>query len=112
MNAYQIETTTVFVGGVTTTLLKGSFGAPAGGDEIAKTVAARMAELENEHGQLALWNGPATVVASFAVGHVLAHRFGAVGVYDPKLLGYVVAVSHDPERPVGDIIPESAVTSG
>ena len=46
---------------------------------------------------------------SFALAHAVSHVYGAVAVYDPKLDGYVVAVSHDPEYPVGALISEEVV---
>jgi CRISPR-associated protein Csx3 len=36
--------------------------------------------------------------------HKVAHLFGAVACFDPKLAKYVVAISHDPAYAVGDLI--------
>lgn len=47
---------------------------------------------------------PASLPAACAIAHAIAHRFSAVGVFDPKLNGYVVAVTHDPEVELGSII--------
>lgn len=33
------------------------------------------------------------------------HLFGVVAVFDPKISGYVVAITHDPAFKVGDVIP-------
>ena len=48
-----------------------------------------------------LLHGPASLAAVAVIVHHVAHLFGAVGVFDPKLNGYVVVVSHD------DVLPEA-----
>lgn len=88
--------------------LKLSFGAPAQNDQIVKDVAARLAEM-NTNGELAgggliKLNGPASLPVAVAITHAIAHLFSAVAVFDPKLGGYVVAVSHDPAFTVGQIV--------
>ncbi len=56
-------------------------------------------------GRLVLVNGPASLPVACVLAHYLAHRFGAVAVYDPKLGSYVVSITHDPEYPLGALIP-------
>lgn len=90
-------------------LLKLSFGAPAQNDTIVCDAVAEMQKLKQEHGPLVLLNGPASLPVAVAIAHAIAHQFGAVGVFDPKMNGYVVAVSHDPKRPIGSVIPTSDV---
>lgn len=86
-------------------LLKIGFGEQqATNDVIVKDAQAQCVQLGDIGGKLCLLNGPASLPVAFVLCHHLAHRFGAVAVFDPKLGGYVVAVSHDPDNPVGKVI--------
>ena len=89
-------------------VLKLAFGAPAQNDQIVKDAVARLSEMdasgELSGGGVILLNGPASLPVACAIAHAIAHRFSAVGVFDPKLNGYVVAVTHDPEVELGSII--------
>jgi CRISPR-associated protein Csx3 len=40
-----------------------------------------------------------------ALAHAVAHLYGYVACYDPKLQGYVVAISHDPSFRPGQLLP-------
>lgn len=90
-------------------VLKVGFGKPAENSQIVQDALARLDEMiasgELAGGGLIKVNGPASLPVGMVLCHALAHRFGAVGVFDPKMAGYVVAVSHDPARKVGDLIP-------
>jgi CRISPR-associated protein Csx3 len=85
------------------------FGTPAENTQIVQDAIGRLEEMvasgELAGGDLIKVNGPASLPVGMVICHALAHRFGAVAVLDPKLGGYVVAVSHDPARKVGDFIP-------
>ena len=89
--------------------LKLAFGAPASNDVIVKDAVARLGEMdasgELSGGGIILLNGPASLPVACAIAHAIAHRFSAVGVFDPKLNGYVVAVTHDPSVILGSVIP-------
>jgi CRISPR-associated protein Csx3 len=50
-------------------------------------------------------NGPASLPVAFALCHEIAHKYGFVAIWDPKLGQYVVAVSHDPSVAVGTLLP-------
>jgi CRISPR-associated protein Csx3 len=50
------------------------------------------------------FSGPASLPVAMALAHLVAHLFGYVACWDPKLSGYVVAISHDPEVPPGRLI--------
>ena len=50
------------------------------------------------------FNGPASLPVAMALAHAVAHKFGYVACYDPKLSGYVVAISHDPDIRPGRLI--------
>lgn len=91
------------------TLLKISFGAPAQNDQIVKDAAAALEGAALAGGELVLLNGPASLPAACVIAHAVAHRFKAVGVFDPKMGGYVVAISHDENRPLGTFIPATEV---
>ncbi len=101
MPAYRIERNN--------NILKLAFGEPAQNDQIVRDAVARLSEMEQagelSGGGLVLLNGPASLPVAVAIAHSLVHRFSAVGVFDPKLNGYVVAVTHDPAYELGAIIP-------
>ncbi len=89
-------------------VLKIGFGAPAANDQIVRDAVARLTEMdasgELSGGGTILLNGPASLPVACAIAHAIAHRFSAVGVFDPKLNGYVVAVTHDPAVELGSVI--------
>lgn len=89
-------------------VLRVGFGDPAQNNQIVRDAAASLAELETSGqlpgGKLVRINGPASLPAALVLGHHLAHRYGSVAVFDPKLGSYVVAISHDPGLKLGDLI--------
>jgi CRISPR-associated protein Csx3 len=94
------------------TLLHLAFGERATNDVIVREVDARMRELKGgvlKGGRLVLLNGAASLPAIAVIVHHVDHLFGAVGVFDPKLSGYVIVVSHEPAFAVGNVLPEDAV---
>lgn len=88
------------VGG--STLFTIGFGDPGNNTDIVREVDAMQL---NGCGMLALISGPASLPVAFVLCHKLAHRYGAIGVFDPKLSGFVIAVSHNPDFKVGDFLP-------
>lgn len=96
--------------GVTTVRI--GFGEPGTNTEIVPDAVAAMADLPLAGGRGIHLNGPASLPVAMAIAHAVAHRYGYVACYDPKLLGYVVAISHDPSRRVGELVPGGAVTPG
>ena len=82
------------------------FGSPATNAEICQEVVKTASELFSGRGGSALRvNGPASLPVAFVLGHTVAHLYGCVAVWDPKMQGYVVAISHGgPE--VGSLLPE------
>ncbi|MDO8512190.1 MAG: CRISPR-associated protein Csx3 [bacterium] len=87
------------------TTLKIGFGSPAQNDQIVKDAVAAVKALGLTGGKLVKLNGPASLPVAVAIGHEVAHLFGAVAVFDPKLGNkYVVVVSHDPDFAVGSVI--------
>lgn len=91
------------------TLLRLFFGTPAQNDQIVRDAAQALADLGLPGGELVLLNGPATNVAMCAIAHGVGHLYQAVGVFDPKMAGYVVAVAHSDRYSVGDVIPAGEV---
>jgi len=85
-------------------VMKVSFGAPAQNDDIVRDAVAGVKALNLQGGKLLKINGPASLPVAIAIGHEVSHLYGAIGVFDPKLGKYVVAVSHDAEYKVGDLI--------
>ena len=55
-------------------------------------------------GKVTLVNGPASLPVACVLAHALSHVTKAIGVFDPKLAGYVIAVSHDPAYKVGSLL--------
>lgn len=92
----------------TNNVLRLAFGEPEGNNQIVLDAVKRLDEMEKKGelggGGVILLNGPASLPVAVAIAHTIAHRFSAVGVFDPKLNGYVVAVSHDREHELGSII--------
>jgi len=99
-----MTTTTYNVTREDNNVLKLSFGAPAQNDQIVRDAVAAVKALGLEGGKVVKFNGPASLPVAIAIAHEVAHIYGAVAAFDPKLGKYVVAVSHDPDFAVGDLI--------
>ncbi len=89
-------------------VLKLSFGTPASNTEIVKDAVAEVRRLM-ESGELVpekviKLNGPASLPVAVALTNSLASSFEVIAVFDPKLNGYVVAISSDSEHEVGSIL--------
>ncbi len=84
-------------------LLRLSFGTPAQNDQIVKDAVSALGELALTGGQSVYLNGPASLPVACAIAHGVAHLFREVAVFDPKMAGYVVAVSHG-GREVGSVV--------
>lgn len=90
-------------------VLKVNFGEPAQNDQIVQDAATRLDQL-TASGQLAggpllKVNGPASLPVAFVIAHKVAHLYGAIACYDPKLGGkYVVCISHNPAYKLGQLI--------
>ena len=89
------------------TLLRLAFGEPASNDVMVRDVDRRMKELKGREltgGRLVLLNGAASLPVIAVIIHHVAHLFGAVAIYDPKLQRYVIVASHGSELEVGEIL--------
>jgi CRISPR-associated protein Csx3 len=85
-------------------LLHVRFGTAAENDQIVRDAEAAMQTLNLKGGSLVKFNGRASLPVAMVLCHAVAHMFGAVAVFDPKLGKYVVCVSHDPKRPIGALL--------
>jgi len=89
-------------------VLRVGFGDPAQNDQIVKDAMTRLDEMaaagELTGGDVIRVNGPASLPVAMVLCHKVAHLYGAVACFDPKLGKYVVAVSHNPAFQVGALI--------
>ena len=84
-------------------LLRLSFGTPAQNDQIVRDAVEALASLALTGGQTVFLNGPASLPVAVALAHGVAHLFTEIAVFDPKMAGYVVAVSHG-AREIGTLV--------
>lgn len=102
MNSYKMS--------VDGNVLKVGFNpeAPASGDVCLLDAITQLEGLIDQGliggGQLLKINGAQSVPIAFMVAHRVCHLYGAVAVYDPKMGGYLVAMSHNPSYKVGELI--------
>jgi CRISPR-associated protein Csx3 len=73
-------------------------------DQIVVDAVAGIKELGLRGGPLVRFNGPVSIPVAMALAHAVAHLYGAVAVKDPKLGKFVVAISHRPDMPVGQLL--------
>lgn len=101
MKTYSAEIVSS-VDGVTT--IRVGFGAPAQNDQIVRDAWEAMRNLGLTGGKGVKIEGPASLPVAMALAHAVAHLYGWVACFDPKLNRYVVAISHDPEVRPGDLL--------
>ena len=89
-------------------ILKVGFGDPGQNNQIVKDAVARLEEMtasgELSGGPVLKINGPASLPVAVAIAHAVSHLYEVVGVFDPKLGKYVIAVSHGGDQKIGDLI--------
>jgi CRISPR-associated protein Csx3 len=90
------------VDGVTTVRI--AFGEPATNDRIVRDAIEALAQLSLDGGKGIKFNGAASLPVAMALAHAVAHRYGFVAIFDPKLGKYVVAISHDPALRAGELV--------
>ena len=86
--------------------LKVGFGDPGTNPEILAELQETLPGLGLSGGKLLKIDGPASLPVACFLAHGVGHLYGAVAVKDPKLGAFVVAISHDPNHPVGSVLPE------
>lgn len=89
-------------------ILQVAFGEPAQNDQIVKDVSAQLEEMsqngELTGGQLLKINGPTSLPVAFVLAHKLAHLYGAIGYFDPKIGKFIICITHNPNYKLGDLI--------
>jgi CRISPR-associated protein Csx3 len=89
-------------------ILRLSFGEPAQNDQIVKDAATKLEQMAQSReltgGQLLRINGPVSIPVAFVLAHKLAHIYGAIAFFDPKLGKYVICITHNPAYKLGDLI--------
>ena len=89
-------------------ILRLSFGEPAQNDQIVQDAATKLEQMaqsgEISGGQLLRINGPVSIPVAFVLAHKLAHIYGAIAFFDPKLGKYVICITHNPAYKLGDLI--------
>ena len=98
------------INGTTANLFRVKFGADSENDRKVVDAEAQMDALGDLGGPVALINGPASLPVAVVLAHRLVHLYGAVGVFDPKMGGYVIAAAHGGTYKVGDVIPAAEVS--
>ena len=105
---HQVEAMTTYNIDLENDILRVKFGEPAQNDQIVQDAAMRLEEMgrsgELTGGQLLRINGPVSIPVAFVLAHKLAHIYGAITFYDPKLGKYVICVTHNPAYKLGDLI--------
>lgn len=82
--------------------LRISFGVQAQNPQMVPDAVAAIRDLNLTGGKLIKFNGPSTLPVAMALVHEVAHLFGAVACFDPKIApGYVVCITHDPQFELG-----------
>ena len=109
MATYNVTRSEVFVAASSADLFKVGFGEPAQNNSIVRDADKALTGMGEIGGRLALVNGPASLPAAVVVAHHLLHRYAVVGIFDPKMAGYVVAASHGGDYALGDLIPAAEV---
>ena len=88
--------------------LKMKFGEAATNDEIVtyveKALKQKIETKEISGGEIIKLDWPASLPVAVVLAHKLAHLYGTIAVWDPKLGKFVVAVSHSGTFKVWDTI--------
>ena len=80
------------------------FGTPATNAELVPAALQALRALPLAGGRRIRFTGPASVPVVSALTHAVAHQYGFVAWFDPKLQRFVIAVSHDPKLMPGDTL--------
>jgi CRISPR-associated protein Csx3 len=88
------------------------FAEPAANTDIVPDAVEALLDLELRGGKGIRFTGHMSVPVAMTLAHSVAHLYGYVACYDPKLQGYVVTISHDPAFVPGQLLRngESSVT--
>jgi CRISPR-associated protein Csx3 len=86
------------------TVVEINFGERAENDRIVPAAIQAIEDLNLTGGPGILFHGPASLPVAMALAHAVAHLYGFVAAYDPKLSRYVVSISHTPGIRPGDLL--------
>lgn len=111
MATFNISAEKALAAGVPATMLRIGFGEPAQNDEIVRDAVKALADVNPQGGKLVLLNGPASLPVAAAIVHGVGHLYQAIGVFDPKMAGYIVSVCHGGTFAIGDLIPAAEVVA-
>lgn len=82
-----------------------SFGeTPATNAELVPIISKATYSLPPNYGTVGLITGKASLPVSYVLAHHLSHYHKALGVFDPKLNGFVIVTTHDRNYPLGAVI--------
>lgn len=93
------------------TEIKVGFGVPAQNPQILQDALRLIRQQHLKGGKLIKFNGPCSMPVAMALAHEVAHLYGAVACYDPKMAGYIICITHDPDFELGQFIGKSAQES-
>ncbi len=84
---------------------------PAHGDRVVRDVLVRLEQMQAvlTGGKLLKIDGPQSIAVAYTIAHKLAHLYGAIAVFDPKIgkpgyKTYIVVISHDSNYKIGDLV--------
>ena len=77
---------------------------PADNNVLVPDALEALAALDLQGGAGIRFTGRISLPVAMALSHAVAHLYGFVAMFDPKLEQYVVAVSHTPGIKPGDLI--------
>jgi len=82
------------------------FGIPSHNMDIVDELDEFLKENRNKlDGLFICITGPMSVHVAMVIAHNLAHNTRGIAVYDPKVSGYVVVITHDPMWQIGNVFP-------
>ena len=80
------------------------FGPPADNTETVPDAIAAISALHLQGGRGIRFTGKASLPVAMALAHAVAHLYGYVACFDPKLSGIVVVISHHPDFRPGQLL--------
>ena len=88
------------------TVLEVGFEEPAENDIMVEEASREMdkALMSSEGGKAVFIKGRASLPVAMALGHKVAHLFGSVFCWDPKLEAYVCVITHGGRYRLGEVL--------
>ncbi len=85
----------------------------AAGDVVVKDALILLEQMQSQGelrgGKLLKIDGPQSIAVAYTIAHKLAHLYGAIAIFDPKIgkagyKTYIVVISHDPDYEIGTLV--------